>query len=125
MSLERVFDDRATLRAMAGGMHRGRSSRPSLGERAADSGIGRPPGAEPAPAPARTPSADASRASGRAGRHCWVRDPPEWPGTWPGLLVEWRQGAGGWQGRVAYTVAGPHGPVLVEGWLPAEALQQR
>jgi hypothetical protein len=54
-----------------------------------------------------------------------VTDPPEWPGTWPGLLVEWRQQAGGWQGRVAYTVTGPHGPVLVETWLPADRLQQR
>jgi len=26
---------------------------------------------------------------------------------------------------VAYTVTGPHGPVLVETWLPADRLQQR
>jgi hypothetical protein len=54
-----------------------------------------------------------------------VRDPPETPGTWPGLLVEWRQRAGVWQGRVAYTVAGPHGPSLVEAWLPADRLEPR
>jgi hypothetical protein len=59
------------------------------------------------------------------GRHCWVRDPPETPGTWPGLLVEWRQRAGVWQGRVAYTVAGPHGASLVEAWLPADRLEPR
>ena len=88
-------------------MQRGRSARPSLGERAANSGVA---GAE---------------ARSEAGRHCWVTDPPEWPGTWPGLLVEWRQQAGGWHGRVAYTVTGPHGPVLVETWLPASRLQQR
>ena len=91
-------------------MQRNRS-RPSLGERAADSGI--------APDPLET------RPRAHAGRHCWVVDPPEWPGTWPGLLVEWRQAPAGWQGRVTYTVGGPHGPVLVEGWLPADRLQQR
>ena len=98
-------------------MQRGRSSRPSLGERAADSGIAGAAGVT-------EPGGTAPRRSD-AGRHCWVVDPPEWPGTWPGLLVEWRQQAGGWHGRVAYTVAGPHGPVLVETWLPADRLQQR
>jgi hypothetical protein len=95
-------------------MRAGRS-RPSLGERAERSGIG-------TPAPADPP---ATRARDEAGRHCWVHDPPEWPGTWPGLLVEWRQRADGWHGRVAYTVGGPHGPVLVEAWLPAARLEQQ
>jgi hypothetical protein len=45
--------------------------------------------------------------------------------VWPGLLVEWRQAEGGWQGRVTYAVAGPHGPVLVESWVPAALLEQR
>jgi hypothetical protein len=94
-------------------MQRGRSA-PSLGERAAASGVT----GEGAPGPAR------SRDVGE-GRHCWVRDPPETPGTWPGLLVEWRQKAGVWQGRVAYTVAGPHGASLVEAWLPADRLEPR
>ncbi len=97
-------------------MRTGRS-RPSLGERAARSGVG-PAAADPAPEPAR-------RTRNDPGRHCWVVDPPEWPGTWPGLLVEWRQHADGWHGRVAYTVGGPHGPVLVESWLPAARLEQR
>ena len=96
-------------------MRTGRS-RPSLGERAQQSGVGPPPVDEPAAAP---------RARGEAGRHCWVHDPPEWPGTWPGLLVEWRQHADGWHGRVTYTVTGPHGPVLIESWLPAARLEQR
>jgi hypothetical protein len=95
---------------------RSSGSRLSLGERAAGSGVG-------PSAPQGTP-ADTSRRS-EPGRHCWVVDPPEWPGTWPGLLVEWRQQAGGWHGRVAYTVTGPHGPVLVETWLPADRLRQR
>jgi hypothetical protein len=54
-----------------------------------------------------------------------VRDPPDAPGTWPGLLVEWRQRSTGWQGRVVYTVIGPHGPALVEAWLPAARLEPR
>jgi hypothetical protein len=54
-----------------------------------------------------------------------VRDPPEFPGTWPGLLIEWRQRGGAWQGRVAYTVTGQHGPALVETWLPAGRLEPR
>jgi hypothetical protein len=111
---------------MAGGMHRGRA-RPSLGERAADSGVGGPR-AEPPPVgspSAGSPPAPERPERRRTGRHCWVRDPPEWPGTWPGLLVEWRQRPDGWHGRVAYTVTGPHGPVLVETWLPADRLEQR
>jgi hypothetical protein len=54
-----------------------------------------------------------------------VRDPPDCPGVWPGLLVEWRQRDGAWQGRVAYTVSGPHGAALVETWLPAARLEPR
>jgi hypothetical protein len=103
-----------TLR-VAGGMHPGRSGR-SLGERAARSGLVPP---EP-PAPAATTRSDRAR-----GRHCWVHDPPGAPGVWPGLLVEWRQGEGGWSGRVTYAVAGPQGIVLVEAWVPAALLEQR
>lgn len=54
-----------------------------------------------------------------------MHDPPEAPGTWPGLLVEWQQREGGWQGRVTYAVAGRHGPALVETWLPAARLEPR
>jgi hypothetical protein len=100
----------------------GRGGR-SLGERAAASGV-----RTEVPVPAGVPAggqAYAAAGDGGEGRHCWVRDPPETPGTWPGLLVEWRQRDGGWQGRVAYTVAGPHGPALVEAWLPAARLEPR
>lgn len=96
----------------------GRGGR-SLGERAAASGVraeGPVTGLEPAYAAA---------GDGGEGRHCWVHDPPESAGTWPGLLVEWRQRGGTWQGRVAYTVTGPHGPALVESWLPAARLEPR
>ncbi|MBM7804614.1 hypothetical protein JOD57_000451 [Geodermatophilus bullaregiensis] len=108
-------------------MHRGRS-RPSLGERAAGSGVGPPPGfdAPPVdPAPPPLPVGGGPSAREDPGRHCWVHAPPGAPGTVPGLLVEWRQRPGGWQGRVAYAVPGPHGPVLVEAWLPAGSLEQR
>ncbi len=103
-------------------MHRG-SSRPTLGERAADSGVGPavpPPQDGPEqPAPPPRPRGEAT------GRHCWVHTPPGTSGRVPGLLVEWRQHPEGWQGRVAYAVPGPHGPVLVETWLPAASLEQR
>lgn len=114
-------------------MQRGRAGR-SLGERAANSGVQADdpdPAVRPGP-PADTSSVPEGRTGGYAaagdggeGRHCWVRDPPDSPGTWPGLLVEWRQRGGSWQGRVAYTVTGPHGPALVEAWLPAARLEPR
>jgi hypothetical protein len=102
-------------------MQRGRHGS-SLADRAARSGVPAVPDAtteqDPSPDPGR-------RVAGEGhGRHCWVRDPPGAPGIWPGLLVEWRQRDDGWQGRVAYTVVGAHGPVLVEAWLPAEQLKQ-
>ena len=108
----------------------GRSGR-SLGERAANSGVlpdgpergGPVPTAEPVSGPTR--GGYAAAGTGGEGRHCWVRDPPDAPGTWPGLLVEWRQRDGAWQGRVAYTVTGAHGPALVETWLPAARLEPR
>ena len=98
-------------------MHPGRSGR-SLSERAANSGV-RPSEPPPAALPGR-PGPDPVE-----GRHCWVRDPPQAPGTWPGLLVEWRRRGETWQGRVAFTVAGTDGPSLVEAWLPADRLQPR
>jgi hypothetical protein len=38
-------------------------------------------------------------------------------------LVEWRLLEDGWHGRVAYTLVGDHGPLLVEVWLPADHLK--
>jgi len=110
----------------------GRSGR-SLGERAANSGVRadavrpdrEPAGAGPDHATPPARSGYAAAGNGGEGRHCWVRDPPDAPGTWPGLLVEWRQRDSTWQGRVAYTVTGPHGPALVEAWLPAARLEPR
>src|SRR4051812_11435668 len=101
-------------------MNRGRHGG-SLADRAARSGVPVPP--EQSPASASAPPVRRPAGNGH-GRHCWVLDPPDAPGTWPGLLVEWRQREDGWHGRVAYTVVGAHGPVLVEAWLPAEQLKQ-
>ena len=79
----------------------------------------------PLSSPAADPGSGAQRLAGEGhGRHCWVCDPPDAPGIWPGLLVEWRQREDGWHGRVAYTVAGVNGPVLVEAWLHSEQLKQ-
>ncbi|MFC3688021.1 hypothetical protein [Aquipuribacter hungaricus] len=41
-----------------------------------------------------------------------------------GLLVEWRQLAGAWQGRVAYVVDVDGEATLVEAWLPASQLER-
>ncbi len=96
----------------------------SLAERAARSGVTSPQeAASEAPAAGTRSVGRGLAAEGRA-RHCWVRDPPDAPGRWPGLLVEWRHREGGWQGRVAYTVTGDNGPVLLEAWLPAAQLEQ-
>ncbi len=94
-------------------MHPGGGGR-SRADRAAESGVRPTPSAEPT-----------GPVTGGEGRHCWVHSPPGAPGTWPGLLVEWRQRNGAWEGRVAFTVTAPEGPTLVEAWLPAARLQPR
>ena len=61
-------------------------------------------------------------------RHCWVSGAVDAEGVKrPGLLLEWRQVAGRWEGRVTYAarlrpleVNG--GWLVVEEWLPAELL---
>lgn len=58
------------------------------------------------------------------GRHVWVVDAPGHPGRWLGLLIEWRRGAPGWEGRVVYVIPEPKGRSsrLVERWLPPDCL---
>ncbi len=99
-------------------MRRGRQGA-SLADRAARSGVA--PSAEP---PVEVGRSGRQLAVNGHGRHCWVWDPPDAPGIWPGLLVEWRHREDGWPGRVAYTLPGAHGPVLVEAWLPADQLKE-
>ncbi len=59
-------------------------------------------------------------------RHCWVSDAIDRTGVKrPGLLLEWRQGRTGWEGRVVYAVqvrAG--GWASVEEWVPAGLLTE-
>jgi len=60
-------------------------------------------------------------------RHCWVAGAADDQGVKrPGLLVEWRTAATGWEGRVVYVArlrAG--GWALVEEWLPQSLLTPR
>lgn len=56
-------------------------------------------------------------------RHCWVAEADRHGVKRPGLLVEWRAGAGGWEGRVVYAASlRPGAWCLVEEWLPASRL---
>lgn len=54
-------------------------------------------------------------------RHVWVSDGADHAGRRrPGLLVEWRQRDGGWEGRVIYAAAlRSTGWGTVEEWIPA------
>ena len=82
---------------MAGGMERTRDGR-TLAERIH--------GVVPAPASPIRP--------------CWVTDRH---GRLPGLLLEWRRTAAGWQGRVVRPVSEAGAWLVVEEWLPAELLE--
>jgi hypothetical protein len=57
-------------------------------------------------------------------RHCWVADAVDASAVKrPGLLVEWRHGASGWQGRVVYVAeVRPDRWALVEEWVAAALL---
>ena len=57
-------------------------------------------------------------------RHCWVADAVDDEGVKrPGLLVEWRRTAEGWEGRVVYVAQVRTGRwVLVEEWVAATLL---
>ena len=56
-------------------------------------------------------------------RHCWVADADRHGVKRPGLLVEWRAGEAGWEGRVVYAASlRPGRWCLVEEWLPAPRL---
>jgi hypothetical protein len=61
-------------------------------------------------------------------RHCWVAGAVDAEGVKrPGLLLEWRQVHGRWEGRVTYVarlrpLEANGGWLVVEEWLPAELL---
>ena len=68
----------------------------------------------------------AERSRGRANtrpvagsRHCWVLDEGA---QHPGLLLEWRQQEGRWQGLVAFVRADDAGFALVQAWLDSQQL---
>jgi hypothetical protein len=73
----------------------------------------------------RVARTDAAAAPARSGppdtlKHCWVTDDH---GRLPALLLEWRRTASGYQGRVVRPVHEPDlGWIVVEEWLPAQAL---
>ena len=91
---------------MAGGMGR-KGDRVSLHERI----HGTPPPREPdRPRVARDPTSV---------KHCWVTDRH---GRLPGLMLEWRRVASGWQGRVVRPVLEAGEWIVVEEWLPADLL---
>jgi hypothetical protein len=94
---------------MAGGMGRNEWRR-SLSDRAGASDH----------AGAAQPTGSGRGPSGQV-KPCWVTDRH---GRLPGLLLEWRRVAAGFQGRVVRPVVEPDGEVLVvEEWLPAELLE--
>jgi hypothetical protein len=61
-------------------------------------------------------------------RHCWVSGAVDAEGVKrPGLLLEWRQVRGRWEGRVTYAarlrpLEADGGWLVVEEWLPGELL---
>lgn len=105
-------------------MDRRPSRSPSLAERTGSQGRA---AAGPPPSPLRRAAAERSEEqapaqTGAGARHCWVVDGASVRPRAPGLLVEWRQLDGAWQGRVAYVVGGDGDTTLVEAWLPASQL---
>lgn len=72
----------------------------------------------------RVRRADLPTAGGQCpARHCWVSDADSSGVKRPGLLVEWRAGAEGWEGRVVHAASlRPGRWSLVEEWVPAARL---
>jgi hypothetical protein len=69
-----------------------------------------------APQPAPRPS---------SARHCWVQDPPGYPGRWPGLLQYWERTPISWRGRVTFAVVTPDGhDAVIETWLDGTYLKR-
>jgi hypothetical protein len=52
-------------------------------------------------------------------RHCWVSDEGD---QHPGLLLEWRQQDGKWQGLVAFVRSDETGFALVQAWIDSQQL---
>ena len=107
------------MRAMAGGGWSKSSGRKgSLSER----GIITPPDGTSV-GPGATVEPGTTGQSVHEPRHCWVDDPPGFPGRWPGVVAQWRRGTQGWEGRAVVVIRDP-GPVVLDVWLPASQLTQ-
>jgi hypothetical protein len=103
---------------MASGGMRNRSG-PTLAERsAAARGTTRPDDAETLGVDDHAPQSPSPRQ-----RHCWVHTPEAPSEPRPGLVIEWRRAATGWQGRVVYTLDDADQATTVETWIPAERLR--
>jgi hypothetical protein len=96
--------------AMAGGMNRRGGQALPMAERVRLGSERPPPLVEDPPYP---------------GRHCWVLDPADGTGAKrAGLLLEWRQRAGTWEGQVAYLCRRPgRGWLVTVEWLPDSVLE--
>ncbi len=77
-----------------------------------------PPGRSP---PQRPPRGGQGRPAGAVPRHCWVDDPPGFPGRWPGILVQWRRTAAGWEGRTVMVIVARE-PMILDAWVDAGRL---
>lgn len=87
----------------------------SIADRSGRGAIGPEGSASPEAAPAPQPGLPPSPV-----KPCWVTDRH---GRLPGLLLEWRRGSGGFEGRVVRPVSDDEGWIVVEEWLPAGLLE--
>lgn len=107
---------------MAGGWGKQGSGVP-LSERVRASGHSPAPGHTSGPAPGGGRRELHATGDECPARHCWVSDADPLGVKRPGLLVEWRAAASGWEGRVVYAASLRAGRwSLVEEWVPASRL---
>jgi hypothetical protein len=92
---------------------------PTLAERTATArALTRPDNVEVVDAVDEAPQSPSPRQ-----RHCWVHTPEAPSEARPGLVVEWRRAASGWQARVVYALDDGDRATTVETWVPAERLR--
>ncbi len=101
-----------------GGM--GNRGGPTLAERsAAARGSARPDDAQGLEAAAEVQQRPSPRQ-----RHCWVHTPEAPSEPRPGLVIEWRRTATGWQARVVYALDDDDHATTIETWVPAGRLRR-
>jgi formylglycine-generating enzyme required for sulfatase activity len=100
-----------------GGMSNRRG--PTLAERSAAAR-----GSTPTEATSESPADDRTAYVGSPRqRHCWVHAPEAPSEPLPGLVVEWRRSATGWEARVVYALDETDPSTIVEAWIPAQRLR--